>query len=109
MISGRSSIGASLVGPPREASNMPKSAVLEVDRATIGRTRLQHQELPELVDGAVRLRIDRFAVTANNISTSWMTVEHATGPDEVQQTWAQVHDGAVAPNIGRIASMQEDT
>jgi Protein of unknown function (DUF2855) len=42
--------------------------VLEVSRAAAGETRLVESELAPLADGQVRLGIDRFAVTANNIT-----------------------------------------
>jgi len=45
-----------------------QNAVLEVDRTANETTRVVHQELGELGDGQVRLRIDRFALTANNIT-----------------------------------------
>ena len=47
---------------------MTANAVLEVDRARCGETRLVGSELGPLGPGSVRLRIDRFAVTANNIT-----------------------------------------
>jgi hypothetical protein len=47
---------------------MTANAVLEVDRARCGETRLVESELEPLGPGQVRLRIDRFAVTANNIT-----------------------------------------
>ena len=45
-----------------------QNITLEVDRADHGRTRLTVEGLPELGAGEVRLRIDRFALTANNIT-----------------------------------------
>lgn len=47
---------------------MTTNAVLEVDRARCGETRVVESEMPALSPGAVRLRIDRFAVTANNVT-----------------------------------------
>lgn len=44
------------------------NAVLEVDRASNGTTRVVESELESLAAGHVRLRIDRFALTANNIT-----------------------------------------
>jgi hypothetical protein len=49
--------------------------VLEVDRSSPGETRLVATDLPaaeELPDGQVRLRIDRFALTANNVTYAVM-------------------------------------
>lgn len=47
---------------------MTENVVLEVERASIGSTRLVRSELPELGDDQVRLRVDRFGITANNIT-----------------------------------------
>jgi len=44
------------------------NVVMEVDRAECGQTRLVESELEPLSQGQVRLRIDRFAVTANNVT-----------------------------------------
>ena len=42
--------------------------VLEVNRTSIGETRLHAEPAADLTDGEVRLRIDRFAVTSNNVT-----------------------------------------
>jgi hypothetical protein len=42
--------------------------VLEIRRASIGEAEVHEEPHVELEDGQIRLRIDRFAVTANNIS-----------------------------------------
>ena len=42
--------------------------MLEVDRTAVGQTRVVDLPSPPLGDGEVRLRIDRFALTANNIT-----------------------------------------
>lgn len=42
--------------------------VLEIRRASIGEAEVHEEPRSELEDGQIRLRIDRFAVTANNIS-----------------------------------------
>ena len=42
--------------------------ILEVNRTSVGDTRLVEVDEPELADGQVRLHVDRFAVTANNIT-----------------------------------------
>jgi Protein of unknown function (DUF2855) len=47
---------------------MADNVTLEVDRQAFGTTRLVATELPALTDGQVRLRVDDFAVTANNIT-----------------------------------------
>lgn len=47
---------------------MTNNLVLEVDRAAFGDTRITEETLPALEDGQVRLRIDRFALTANNVT-----------------------------------------
>ena len=47
---------------------MITDSILEVNRAAPGETRLVAPELAPLADGAVRLRVDRFAITANNIT-----------------------------------------
>lgn len=45
-----------------------KNSILEVNRADHGQTRLIEEDLADLEPGQVRLRIDRFALTANNIT-----------------------------------------
>lgn len=45
-----------------------QNVVLEVSRTDHGETRLVTDDLPDLVDGQVRLRVDSFAVTANNVT-----------------------------------------
>ncbi|MGZ4708087.1 MAG: DUF2855 family protein, partial [Acidimicrobiales bacterium] len=47
---------------------MSTNVVLEVDRADCGRTRLVETSLEPLTDDQVRLRVDRFALTANNVT-----------------------------------------
>ena len=47
---------------------MTPTVTLEVSRSAFGTTRLVEAELPALGEGQVRLRIDRFAVTANNVT-----------------------------------------
>ena len=47
---------------------MTGNVTLEVDRQAFGTTRLVRADLPSLADGQVRLRVDDFAVTANNIT-----------------------------------------
>lgn len=47
---------------------MTTNSILEVNRAEPGETRLVALDLAPLVDGMVRLRVDRFAITANNIT-----------------------------------------
>jgi len=42
--------------------------VLEIRRSSIGDAEVHDEPVAELTDGQIRLRIDRFAVTANNIS-----------------------------------------
>ncbi len=42
--------------------------VLEIRRASIGEAEVHHEALAELADGQIRVRIDTFAVTANNVS-----------------------------------------
>ncbi len=45
-----------------------KNSILEVSRADHGQTRLVEEDLADLEPGQIRLRIDRFALTANNIT-----------------------------------------
>ncbi len=47
---------------------MTTNSILEVNRAASDETRLVAPELALLADGMVRLRVDRFAITANNIT-----------------------------------------
>jgi len=42
--------------------------VLEIRRSSIGDAEVHDEPIEELADGQIRLRIDRFAVTANNVS-----------------------------------------
>ena len=42
--------------------------VLEIRRSSIGDAEVHDEPVAELTDGQIRLRIDRFAVTANNVS-----------------------------------------
>ena len=51
---------------------MATNTILEVNRHRIGETRLVTDELAPLGGGQVRLRIDRFALTANNITYAAM-------------------------------------
>ena len=51
---------------------MTTNCTVEVDRAAPGTTRLATDELGALEAGQVRLRIDRFALTANNITYAAM-------------------------------------
>ncbi len=46
----------------------PANLDFEVDRQDLTATRAAAAELPALAGGRVRLRIDRFALTANNVS-----------------------------------------
>ena len=48
------------------------NAVVEVDRAAPGATRLVESELEPLGEGQVRLRVDRYALTANNVTYAVM-------------------------------------
>ena len=47
---------------------MSTNVTLEVDRADCGETRLVEVALDELGEDQVRLRVDRFALTANNVT-----------------------------------------
>jgi hypothetical protein len=47
---------------------MPDNTILEVNRSLIDDTRLVDEPVGELGPGQIRLRIDRYAVTANNIT-----------------------------------------
>lgn len=42
--------------------------VLEIRRSSIGEAEVHDEPVADLADGQIRLRIDRFAVTANNVS-----------------------------------------
>jgi hypothetical protein len=44
------------------------TAVLEIRRTSIGEAEVHEEPITELQDGQIRLRVDRFAVTANNVS-----------------------------------------
>lgn len=49
-------------------TNASPDQVLEVRRPTIGETQLRELAEVELTDGQIQLRIDKFAITANNIT-----------------------------------------
>lgn len=51
-----------------DSSTRSGTRVLEVRRAAIGEVEVHDEPLVELPEGQIRLRIDRFAVTANNVS-----------------------------------------
>ncbi len=51
-----------------DSSNPPGTSVLEIRRTSIGDAEVHEDPSTALADGQIRLRIDRFAVTANNIS-----------------------------------------
>ena len=50
------------------AEGTARNQVIEVDRSAFGQTRIVTDDLGQLDDGQVRLRIDRYALTANNIT-----------------------------------------
>ncbi len=50
------------------ASMAHSNRVLEIRRSSIGDAEVHEEPVGELHDGQIRLRIDRFAVTANNVS-----------------------------------------
>ena len=68
--------------------------VLEVRRASFGETRLQTMAPGDLGDGQIRLRIDSFAVTANNISYAgagdMLGYWDFFPADDDPQTWGRV-------------------
>jgi hypothetical protein len=47
---------------------MAKSTTLEVGRADLARSRLMEKDLPALAEGQVLAKVDRFALTANNVT-----------------------------------------
>jgi len=55
-----------MLGSMAHASEL--NQVLEIRRASIGDAEVHTEPITELHDGQIRLRIDRFAVTANNVS-----------------------------------------
>ncbi len=68
--------------------------VLEVRRASFGETRLSPVVAGELSDGQIRLRIDSFAVTANNVSYAgagdMLGYWDFFPADDDPQTWGRV-------------------
>ncbi len=38
-------------------------------------------------------------------SHDWLQIERTSGPDDAERTWHEVADGAVPPDVGRIASL----
>jgi hypothetical protein len=51
-----------------DSSNRNDNLVLEIRRSSIGEAAVHAEPVAELDDGQIRMRIDRFAVTANNVS-----------------------------------------
>ena len=49
-------------------TQLDKISTLEVCKSDLPRTRIREQEMPALKEGEILLRIDRFALTANNIT-----------------------------------------
>jgi hypothetical protein len=67
--------------------------VLEIRKSSIGDAEVHTEPVAELADGQIRLRIDRFAVTANNVS--YAGAGDLLGywdffPSSVQSTWGRV-------------------
>jgi len=57
-----------MLGSMADSNSNLSNRVLEIRRSSIGDAEVHEEPLSELVDGQIRLRIDRFAVTANNVS-----------------------------------------
>src|SRR6056297_622345 len=55
--------------------------VLEIRRASIGEAEVHEEPLTELDEGQIRLRVDRFAVTANNVSYAGAGIADVVGGD----------------------------
>jgi hypothetical protein len=51
-----------------DSSTRSGTRVLEIRRAAIGEAEVHEEPFTDLLDGQIRLRVDRFAVTANNVS-----------------------------------------
>lgn len=62
------------VWPAGHDARAVQNDVLEVERDATGRTRLVVEDLGPLADGSVRMRVDRFAVTANTVTYAEMGV-----------------------------------
>ena len=52
----------------KDDEDVTTNVVMEVDRSAIGSTRLIDVPMPTLADAQVRMRVDRFAITANNVT-----------------------------------------
>ena len=57
-----------MLGSMAESNRDDHHRVLEIRRTSIGDAEVHDEPIHELADGQIRLRIDRFAVTANNVS-----------------------------------------
>jgi hypothetical protein len=109
-------------------STEDQTTTLEINRTSIGETRLVSEPHREggRADGQARLRVDRFALNANNItyaeyaercadaivdfavvSRDWLTVEHHNGAEAAQAAWLDVYAGSVAPSTGVIARIAD--
>lgn len=57
-----------MLGSMAESKRDDHHRVLEIRRTSIGDAEVHDEPIHELADGQIRLRVDRFAVTANNVS-----------------------------------------
>lgn len=57
-----------MLGSMAESNRDDHHRVLEIRRTSIGDAEVHDEPIHELADGQIRLRVDRFAVTANNVS-----------------------------------------
>jgi len=61
-------MGSGMLASMAHDSSKLSNRVLEIRRSSIGDAEVHDEPITELADGQIRLRIDRFAVTANNVS-----------------------------------------
>ena len=61
-------MGSGMLASMAHDNSKLSNRVLEIRRSSIGDAEVHDEPITELADGEIRLRIDRFAVTANNVS-----------------------------------------
>ena len=61
-------MGSGMLASMAHDDSKLSNRVLEIRRSSIGDAEVHEEPITELADGEIRLRIDRFAVTANNVS-----------------------------------------
>ena len=96
-----------------------RKLTLQIDRARHAESRMHDSALPALAPEQVRLRIERFAITANTVTYAttgdvlgywdfFPTGVPAMGWAEVVESLyrgREVHAGRIPPDVGRVVSL----